>query len=102
MIKTCLLYTSGTDSNNVQKVFEINETGGEYEHTLTGNEMPAHNHRIFVTAKDVYKRQSWFDIGFFSFQPGEFAKIFVILFLTYAIRKVQERNRQDINRPRCV
>ena len=24
---------------------------------------------------------SWFDIGFFSFQPGEFAKVFVILFL---------------------
>ena len=42
---------------------------------------------------------SWFDIGGFSFQPGEFAKIFVILFLTFAMRKIQERNRQDINKP---
>lgn len=42
---------------------------------------------------------SWFDIGFFSFQPGEFAKVFVILFLALAIKKMQERNKQDINRP---
>ena len=42
---------------------------------------------------------SWFDIGGFSFQPGEFAKIFVILFLTFSMRKIQERNRQDINKP---
>ena len=42
---------------------------------------------------------SWFDIGFFSFQPGEFAKIFVILFLTYAITKVQERVKENINKP---
>lgn len=41
---------------------------------------------------------SWFDIGAFSLQPGEFAKIFVILFLTFAIRKIQERNKQDINK----
>ena len=41
---------------------------------------------------------SWFDIGGFSFQPGEFAKIFVILFLTFTIRKIQQRNRQDINK----
>ena len=25
---------------------------------------------------------SWFNIGFFAFQPAEFAKIFVIIFLT--------------------
>lgn len=42
---------------------------------------------------------SWFDIGFFSFQPGEFAKIFVILFLAYSITKIQERNKENINKP---
>ncbi len=42
---------------------------------------------------------SWFDIGFFSFQPGEFAKIFVVLFLTYAITKIQERGKKEINKP---
>ena len=41
---------------------------------------------------------SWFDIGFFSFQPGEFAKIFVILFLAYAITKVQEKGKKEINK----
>ena len=34
---------------------------------------------------------SWFDIGFFSFQPGEFAKVFVILFFAMAITKIQKR-----------
>lgn len=42
---------------------------------------------------------SWFDIGFFSFQPGEFAKVFVILFLALAINKIQERGKEEINRP---
>jgi rod shape determining protein RodA len=42
---------------------------------------------------------SWFDIGVFSFQPGEFAKIAVILFLTFIISKIQERYKEEINKP---
>lgn len=42
---------------------------------------------------------SWFDIGAFSFQPGEFAKVFVILFLAYIISKIQSRNKYEINKP---
>ena len=42
---------------------------------------------------------SWFDIRFFSFQPGEFAKVFVILFFAMAITKIQERGKAEINRP---
>ena len=41
---------------------------------------------------------SWFNIGAFSFQPGEFAKIFVILFLTYTILKIQRKGQEEINR----
>lgn len=50
---------------------------------------------LFTTP--VNGASSWFDIGFFSFQPGEFAKIFVILFLALTITKIQEKG--DINKP---
>ena len=42
---------------------------------------------------------SWFNIGFFSFQPGELAKIFVVLFLVFVISKIQEKSKKEINRP---
>lgn len=42
---------------------------------------------------------SWFDLKFFQFQPAEFAKIFVIIFLAYCITKVQERRKEEINNP---
>lgn len=50
---------------------------------------------LFTTP--VNGASSWFDIGFFSFQPGEFAKIFVILFLALTITKIREKG--DINKP---
>lgn len=42
---------------------------------------------------------SWFDIGPFSFQPAEFAKIFVILLLAKGIVKVQKQDKNDISKP---
>ena len=49
--------------------------------------------------KPVNGATSWFDIGFFSFQPGEFAKVFVVLFLTLAITKIQSKGKREINKP---
>ena len=42
---------------------------------------------------------SWFNIGGFSFQPSEFAKAAVILFLTFIISKIQEKYKEEINKP---
>lgn len=41
---------------------------------------------------------SWFNIGPFSFQPAEFAKIIVILFLTWVITNIQKKEKDEINR----
>lgn len=49
--------------------------------------------------KPVNGATSWFDIGSFSFQPSEFAKVTVILFLAFIISKIQERYVEDINKP---
>ena len=41
---------------------------------------------------------SWFDLGQFSFQPAEFAKIICILTLAITITKVQKRGKDEISR----
>lgn len=42
---------------------------------------------------------SWFSVGDFAFQPSEFAKITVILFLAFSISKMQEKGKEEINKP---
>lgn len=41
---------------------------------------------------------SWFDIGFFAFQPAELAKVFVVIFLSGVIVNIQKRSKTEINR----
>ncbi len=53
---------------------------------------------VFFT-EPINGATSWFSLGIFSFQPGEFAKIFVILFLAFILEKLCLRSRNEINRP---
>ena len=48
--------------------------------------------------KSINGATSWFNIGVFSLQPGEFAKITVIMFLTFVITKIQNRGKEEINK----
>ena len=52
---------------------------------------------LFTTP--VNGASSWFDLKAFTFQPSEFAKIFVILTLASLICKIQERGQDEINKP---
>jgi rod shape determining protein RodA len=49
--------------------------------------------------KPINGATSWFDIGSFSLQPAEFAKVFVIISLAYVMYKLQERGKNEINKP---
>ena len=49
--------------------------------------------------EEINGATSWFDIGFFSLQPAEFGKIFVIIFFAYILVKMQEKGRGEINKP---
>lgn len=48
--------------------------------------------------KSINGASSWFNIGSFSLQPGEFAKIAVILFLSFVITEIQIRGKEQINK----
>ena len=41
---------------------------------------------------------SWFDIGFFAFQPAELDKVFVIMFLSFVIVEIQKKSKNEINK----
>ena len=41
---------------------------------------------------------SWFNVGTFSFQPAEFAKIICILMIALTISKIQKNGKDEINR----
>ena len=49
--------------------------------------------------KPINGARSWFDIGPLSFQPSEFAKIFVIITFSLVITKIQKKGRKEISRP---
>lgn len=54
---------------------------------------------VVLFTEPVNGATSWFEIGPFSFQPSEFAKIFVILVFSYVVTKIQERGKDEISRP---
>lgn len=49
--------------------------------------------------KSINGASSWFEIGPASFQPSEFAKIFVIITFSLVVTKIQERGKDEISRP---
>ena len=51
-----------------------------------------------LLTKPINGATSWFNIGAFSFQPAEFAKVAVILFLSFTISKIQEKEKENINK----
>ena len=49
--------------------------------------------------KSVNGAHSWFSLGIFSFQPSEFAKIVVILFMALIMSKIQKDDKDNISKP---
>ena len=48
--------------------------------------------------KSINGASSWFNIGAFSLQPGEVAKLSTILFLSYVVTRIQMNGKEEINR----
>ena len=48
--------------------------------------------------KPINGATSWFNIGFFAFQPAELGKVFIIVFLSYVIVNIQKKSKNEINK----
>ena len=53
---------------------------------------------VVLFTKSINGASSWFNIGGFSLQPAEIAKITVILFLAYVITMIQMNGKEEINK----
>ena len=53
---------------------------------------------VFFT-EPINGATSWYNLGVASMQPGEIAKIFVIIFVSYIMSKLTEKGRERINKP---
>lgn len=51
-----------------------------------------------LSTKSINGARSWFNIGSFSLQPAEFAKVIVVLFLSYVIARLQIDGKEEINK----
>ena len=49
-------------------------------------------------ASPINGARRWYDLGFFSFQPTEIAKIIFVIFLSYIIVKFQNKGRENVNK----
>jgi rod shape determining protein RodA len=53
---------------------------------------------VVLFTKAINGASSWFKIGSFALQPGELAKVAVVLFLAYVVTLIQSRGKEEINR----
>jgi len=53
---------------------------------------------LVLFTKPINGASRWFSIGSFSFQPSEFGKIALVLFMAYSLNLLQAKDRKEINK----
>ena len=54
---------------------------------------------VVLFTEPINGASSWFNLGAFSIQPSEFAKIFTVIVFALVITKIQTRGRDELSRP---